>query len=215
MLTCNEFHLFPSLPTETRINIWGIVLSIPRNVTIEYQRGGRSFSPSEPPALLQVCRESRFEALRIYKSFFRTDSRLKNIYVAFSQDTIVTSETFDNMWQAELQGIQRLQIKINSANRFFPFGITALKKMQPDLEELELVFEQGVLYSRYRTAFQTVMDAIWFEIAQDWDACPDIKIVNGQTMEIIELVLDRLSVPVSDNQPYALGQDATGNGGQL
>lgn len=105
----------------------------PRNVTIEYKRGGRSFSPSEPPALLQVCRESRFEALQIYKTFFRTDSSLKNTYVAISQDTIITSETFDGMWKVELQGIQKLQTIINRTNRFFPFGITALKKMQPDL----------------------------------------------------------------------------------
>ncbi|KAH6724997.1 hypothetical protein BKA61DRAFT_589626 [Leptodontidium sp. MPI-SDFR-AT-0119] len=84
MLTCNEFHLFPTLPSEIRINSWGIVLSIPRNVTVDCKRGVRSFSPSEPPALLQVCRESRFGSLQIYKTFFRTKSRLKNIYVAFS-----------------------------------------------------------------------------------------------------------------------------------
>jgi hypothetical protein len=86
MLTCNEFHLFPILPSEIRIKIWGIALSIPRNVTVDCKRGVRSFSPSEPPALLQVCRESRFESLQIYKTFFRPDSRLKNLYVAFSHD---------------------------------------------------------------------------------------------------------------------------------
>ena len=186
MLTCNEFHLFPSLPSEIRINIWGIVLSIPRNVTLDYKCGVRSFSPSTLPALLQVCRESRFESLQIYKTF-RTDSRLKNIYGAISQDTIITSETFDGMWKAELQGIQKLQIIINRTNRFFPFGITALKKMQPDLKEVELVFEEGVLYPRYRSAFQTVMDVLCFEIAQGWDSCPDMKVINGQTGEIVGL----------------------------
>ena len=55
------------------------------------------------PALLQICRESRFESLRIYKPFFRTDSRLKNIYGAISQDTIITSESFDDMWKTKLR----------------------------------------------------------------------------------------------------------------
>ncbi|KAH6668362.1 hypothetical protein B0J14DRAFT_161458 [Halenospora varia] len=179
------------LPSEIRIKIRGIALSIPRNVTVDCQRGVRSFSPSEPPALLQVCRESRFESLQIYRPFFRTDSRLKNIYVAFSQDTIITSETFDGMWKAELQGIQKMKIKISSTHRFFPFGITALKEMQRDLE---LVFEQGVLYSRYGSPFQIVMDAICSGIAQGWDCCPDMKVVNGQTGEIV--VLDGVSVMV-------------------
>lgn len=220
MLACNEFHLFPVLPSEIRVKIWGIALSVPRNVNVVCEivcdediqpcspRSVRSLSPCEPPALLQVCRESRFETLQIYKPFFRTESILKNIYVAFSQDTIITSETFDIMWMAELQGIQKMKIKINSIHRFFPFGITALKKMQPDLRELELVFEQGVIYNRYGSR-QTVTDDIRYRIGQGWDCCPDMKIVNGQTGEIVEWILGRSissGSDHSDNQPSSLSQ---------
>ncbi|KAK4683219.1 hypothetical protein QC764_123180 [Podospora pseudoanserina] len=55
----DEFHLFPFLPAELRLQIWRLALS-PRVVVLT-----QSFtSPTPPPTLLSVCHESRQESLR-------------------------------------------------------------------------------------------------------------------------------------------------------
>ena len=66
------FHLFPRLPPELRVRIWSF--SLPRRV-IELRSWGSgrycptkfSVTPHRLPVLFRICRESRNEALRLYK----------------------------------------------------------------------------------------------------------------------------------------------------
>jgi len=181
MLVSSEFRLC-RLPPEIRLKIWNFALSIPRNVHVFIQyRSVTSFN--EPPALLGVCCESRLEALKIYKPFLNNflNEPTSNIYVALSQDTIVTSEAFTRMWITDLKKIQKMKIEINLTSKFLSQCISTLKNM-PDLRELELVFEQGMIYKDFRIVW-TVTDYIQNQITQGWDYCPEITIVDGQEKE--------------------------------
>ena len=46
------------------------------------------------------------------------------------------------------------------------------------------------------SAFQTVMDVICSGIAQGWDSCLDMKVLNGKTGEIVDLIFDGVLVMV-------------------
>ncbi|KAK3486012.1 uncharacterized protein B0T23DRAFT_243799 [Neurospora hispaniola] len=69
----NTFTLFPLLPTELRLAIWQASCHS-RILEIHYcPSQDRCFTPSKPPVILSVCRESRHEALsRIYAKAFGT-----------------------------------------------------------------------------------------------------------------------------------------------
>ncbi|KAK3398254.1 hypothetical protein B0T20DRAFT_203522 [Sordaria brevicollis] len=71
--TSRTFILFPLLPTELRLAIWQASCH-PRILEIHYcPSQDRCFTPSKPPVILSVCRESRHEALsRIYAKAFGT-----------------------------------------------------------------------------------------------------------------------------------------------
>lgn len=60
-----EFHLFPKLPTEMRLEIWHLVEQVPSLVTRrDILKGKYSSEYSRPvPAVLHACRESRYEFL--------------------------------------------------------------------------------------------------------------------------------------------------------
>ncbi|KAK0668696.1 hypothetical protein QBC41DRAFT_118932 [Cercophora samala] len=62
----DEFHLFPLLPAELRLQIWRF--SLPPRVVVLAQSSPYSptsfTSPTPPPTLLSVCHESRQESLR-------------------------------------------------------------------------------------------------------------------------------------------------------
>jgi hypothetical protein len=203
MSTPIEFHPFLALPSELRLQIWRMALSIPRNVNVAcdtgiFQRGvprsAKSFSSSErPPALLHVCRESRIEALRIYKPLFQTKSSPKYIYVAFSQDIITVSDNILGFLRGvDLQGIQKMAINIKDPAYFGHFNIDILKKMQPNLTELELIVEQPETYRRNHgeSCLQLVTGDIRQAMAMDpgW-VWPNMNIVDGKTGKLVERIL--------------------------
>lgn len=208
MSTSIEFHLFQFLPNELRLQIWRVALSIPRNVNVAcntgiLQRGvprsARSFTSSErPPALLHVCRESRLEALRIYKPSFQTVSSPKYIYVAFSQDIIkVSDSTLRFLRKVDLQNIQKMAINIKYPVYFWLFNRGILKKMQPNLTELELIVEQPETFIRSRGSYPQMVTAdIRQAMARDpgW-VWPNMKIVDGKTGKLVEQILGAMDEP--------------------
>ncbi len=99
MTSLTQFDLFPLLPFELRIKIWGVALTTPRTVSISCKKGHLdterritlSFTSHTPPhPLLRVCHESRFETLNTYSyvPMFKTDVSPRCIYVNFTYDTI-------------------------------------------------------------------------------------------------------------------------------
>src|SRR5579871_1571219 len=201
MSTPTEFYLFQALPRELRLRIWGFAISIPRKINLRTflpgaPRATKSFTSSDrPPALLHVCHESRLEALRTYKPFFQTKSSPKYIYVAFSQDTIkISGNDLRFLGSVELQSIQKMAISVDipACFGYSYFGYSVLdilKKMQPNLTELELLIEQGNLHNG-ETYLQRVKGVILDAMAMDSDwRMPDVKFVDRKTGKPIGRIL--------------------------
>ncbi|OTB00079.1 hypothetical protein M426DRAFT_43129, partial [Hypoxylon sp. CI-4A] len=82
------FPLFSYLPTELRLQIWRHSCHA-RVVDVVYDgHDDRCVSTSAPPSILHTCRESRHEALRIYKLAFGTRSQPPRIYFCPEIDTL-------------------------------------------------------------------------------------------------------------------------------
>ncbi|KAK3390332.1 hypothetical protein B0H63DRAFT_111759 [Podospora didyma] len=85
---CQTFHLFSLLPTELRLEIWR-QKCLPRVVQVRYdQENDRCLSTTRPPMVLQICRESRHEALRLYVKIFGTRSHAGDIYFLPGRDVL-------------------------------------------------------------------------------------------------------------------------------
>jgi len=95
-----SFTLFPDLPSELRLKIWGYIAPGPRNVSIRYKTeyntiGGRARavwtgwkSPDPVPIVLQISHESREEALKTYQRAFGTVFNEPRIYFNYAIDTL-------------------------------------------------------------------------------------------------------------------------------
>lgn len=67
-----EFRFFSSLPAELRLEVWRLSCQ-PRVVEVRYAAATDTYhSTAAPPAIVQVCQESRAEAARIYRRGFQT-----------------------------------------------------------------------------------------------------------------------------------------------
>jgi hypothetical protein len=99
-----SFSYFPKLPAEIRLKIWKNALPGPRIIRMELKYGARvpvkagekrkpkiaHFVGSRSrPVGLQVCRESRIEALKEYELAFPTKTSPAQTYINFAMDTMV------------------------------------------------------------------------------------------------------------------------------
>jgi len=89
-----KFTLFPNLPFELRSKVWRSTLR-PRNVGIKIRFKDAGFggwmareSSPPPPMALQICRESREEALRHYILSFGTARHPPTIYFNYHIDSL-------------------------------------------------------------------------------------------------------------------------------
>jgi len=212
MATLTEFHLFPELPSELRLKIWHIVLSSPRIVDINCEKGVvksnqqqtrfiKAFLSSTPiPPTLHVCRESRYEALSTYKTYFTTfksnytpfHTTLKApnyIYIAFGQDTIRCSdnllEYIDNI---ELGSIEKMILEVADASYFGHFNMEVVMGMVR-LKELELNTAEGLL-TDWRGDSKAILTRD-FEGARmnnpGWE-CPRVLITSRKTGELLKIL---------------------------
>ncbi|KAI2628355.1 hypothetical protein GGS21DRAFT_239201 [Xylaria nigripes] len=86
-----SFISFTLLPAELRLEIWRSSCR-PRVVEVIYEpRDDRCITTTSVPAILQVCHESRSEALRLYQKSFSTWGREPRIYFCPEMDTLYLS----------------------------------------------------------------------------------------------------------------------------
>ncbi len=193
MTSLTEFHLFPTLPGELRLRIWEIVIRNPRVVNISCRKGvDRRFeikryaeaflSTTPPPAPINTCRESRFEALSTYKQYFQTKHSPNYIYLAFNQDTICCSDNIlEHFGRAEAEYIQMLVLSIADASYFAHFNMAIIRGMF-QLKELELRTDDGDL-NGWRGGNLAILRGD-FEATKRNDpgwVCPRIRIVHKDT----------------------------------
>jgi hypothetical protein len=200
---CPSFPLFQALPTELRLKIWTIVLSTPRTITIACEkppftrgriRAAQGFKSNLPtPTLLHVCRESRAEALNIYKSHFKTSrsndtyiSARNSIYVSFAQDVLRFEDTMlPYLAETELQGIQNLILDIKDCAYFGHFNMGTVTRMR-GLKTVDIWADQGLHTAWSRNFVQQLMGD--FRDAREMDPgweCPKVNIFNRGTGAIV------------------------------
>ncbi|KAK8079929.1 hypothetical protein PG997_007747 [Apiospora hydei] len=87
-MPCQSFHLFSALPLEIRWQIWRLSCQ-PRVVEVSYKSDEDCCrTTTEPPPVFHVCRESRQEASRLYKTLFGTRTHEPRIYFHPAIDTL-------------------------------------------------------------------------------------------------------------------------------
>ena len=194
------FLVFPELPSELRLKIWGYAISTPRTIEISCERGilatrkryAKAFHcASPPPSVLHVCRESRFEALNVYQPLFTTKHSPKYIYVSFDMDIIRFPDgVLPYVGEAEFKGIQKMSLHVTDYSYFAYYNMDILKEMQ-NLKELELLAENGPLYgwNPYNQYVITLKENFEESMTQDpeWE-CPRVRIVSRITGEEVAMV---------------------------
>jgi hypothetical protein len=85
-----EFTLFAKLPSELRLRIWKFSLPGPRCLELWYHERYKQYqAPAILPQALQVCNESRQEALKHYKTTFGSLGSPGRIYFDFEVDILL------------------------------------------------------------------------------------------------------------------------------
>ncbi|KAG4435170.1 hypothetical protein IFR05_009339 [Cadophora sp. M221] len=205
MTSFTEFHLFPTLPSELRLRVWDIILCDPRIVDVSCRKGivksnqqhtrfVEAFLSSTPiPPTLHVCRESRYEALATYKTYFtsfksnctpyHTVLKAPNyIYLAFSQDTIRCSDNLlEYIDAAEIGNIEQMILEVADAGYFGHFNMEVITQMTR-LKQLELHTSEGQITDWRGDSAQILTRD--FEIAKrnnpGWE-CPRVRITSRET----------------------------------
>ena len=154
-----EFHLFPQLPIELRLQIWEKAIQ-PRMIRIDDLSGDRG------PALLRTCRDSRAVARPKYQDYRATrirDSVKVGFFVNPSIDIFEVCQFGDehhNRWQIVallniiscryppwLNNAERLAISLSSETRggypnsFLEQSWRQLNKQFPSLKELIIIMD--------------------------------------------------------------------------
>lgn len=93
---------FSGLPTEIRLNIWGLLLpsgtSSPRVIPVKDNDATNKLTHvgrTTPPLLLHINQESRSEALKIYHELRLGSRPIHNFFVEFPRDYITLSTDSD------------------------------------------------------------------------------------------------------------------------
>ncbi|KAI9048960.1 hypothetical protein LZ554_006809 [Drepanopeziza brunnea f. sp. 'monogermtubi'] len=92
------FAQFARFPKEIRRNIWRLSLPGPRMVELNYNPVFHVVSPTRNPIQLQICHESREEALMELDLVFHPGAANPPIYVNASTDTLYFSDQYTNQY---------------------------------------------------------------------------------------------------------------------
>jgi hypothetical protein len=85
----SEFTIFPGLPTELRLKIWGFAARTQRLLKLQYCIVDRKFFTFQNlPAILQTSRESRSVGLCYYHLSFGTDKNPPGTYFNTDNDVV-------------------------------------------------------------------------------------------------------------------------------
>ncbi|KAI0206357.1 hypothetical protein F4808DRAFT_455119 [Astrocystis sublimbata] len=152
MLDHSHFTIFTLLPAELRIQIWRLSCH-QRVVEVLYDQESDRCSTTTPvPAALHVCRESRYEALRVYKRSFGTLSHEPTIYFNRELDTVYIPRPpfmgYDDSSRSFAESIEDAHYIVHLAIDYVPPSIKrpwetynkyVLMQSLPEIDEVFLV----------------------------------------------------------------------------
>lgn len=157
------FTLFSDFPAELRLQVWQYAISFERVVEIQYMNATiRHGASPRPPAILHVCRESRYEALKVYKLCFNTKKVPKSIYINPAHDILFfrvaeQNQTWqhilgpNSLWRRQLSDVRRIAFAYigrftgRSSFRFMKKTICSF----PNLEELIILWAEDTSMRSY------------------------------------------------------------------
>ncbi|KAI1321984.1 hypothetical protein F5Y16DRAFT_57931 [Xylariaceae sp. FL0255] len=180
-----SFTLFSRLPTELRLEIWGLSIE-ERVVSVIYNpRKDRCTTWASVPAVLQACHESRTETLRLYRKQFGTKSHESRIYFCAEKDVLHIPRPpklgYANPSRSWTELVKDTDNVINLAldydagiaRHWELYNNYILVQSFPKLEQLTLALEK-IVPQRWPYA--------WFDLLGDWhEACWDSKRIFAQT----------------------------------
>jgi len=154
----STFALFSNFPAEIRIQVWQYASSFSRVVEIQHidPTTGLRRSASPPvPALLHACRESRYEALKVYKPCFGTKKVPKSIYINPACDVLFfrvgePNQTWrymlgpNHIWREQMKDVRRIAFLYIEQDS----DLSSLRHMKktlcafPNLEELIVLWAE-------------------------------------------------------------------------
>ena len=186
----STFHFFPRLPQDLRVQIWQLATT-PRILKLNlnpdyYGRHNRSriqgyWSPTLPPAMIQVSQEAR-KYSSYHKAFISNDSSPRYIWTDFTHDILqirpyLISELLDT---TERDAIQHIRIDLMNdykgyeAEFFFHNHSHEIRDF-PSLQRVDTIVEGG-LHGWTKLILENY-----------WGTCPmaNVRIVDGKTGEWI------------------------------
>lgn len=210
MSTLTSFELFPNLPSEIRLKIWGIILSTPRVTTLKCNkepykpgkpRAAKSFtSDCPPPALLHVNRETRYEALNVYTPHFKHPLSPHYTYLNLSLDTLKLADGvlhyLAKVLPVDLNMIQRMALDTKDCSYFGHFNMEILKSMS-GLRELEIVGRKATVEIPWGPGPVGLIEKGFLETKKEdpgWE-CPTVRIFNGESGELGRVVQGGALIP--------------------
>ena len=180
-----NFHPFPRLPLELRIQIWASASTDDRVLKIRRRRLSRSYwSPTPVPAVIRACCESRKHCS--YQKSFVVASSPRYIWADFGSDTLqMLGSTMCGLVEdkhVEINEIQRLRIEMSLdgmrddyEEEFFYHKYSHRIRDLPRLEGCDVLVNDGLVS--------------WTSLIEDvyWGACPKhkVRIVDAKTGEWI------------------------------
>jgi hypothetical protein len=204
-----NFHFFPLLPAEIRVNIWNLSLPTSRVIRItcdqgikptsqRYTRGFRANHPN--PTQLMVNREAREETLQVFSPYFHTEVSLHAcIYLAPKQDTVHLAEAvLAYLGEIERNALQRIIIEVHDFLMFETYGMEDLGCMQT-LKEVDLIVSRTPVASYLRHDAVEVLKDAFEECARNrpqWQI-PQVRVLtaSGKQMGSFTINLEELGRP--------------------
>lgn len=147
------FKLFADFPPEIRLIVWQFVCSAARVIEVEWIGRTAGFGLKtypKLPAVMGVCHESRKEALKLYKPYFRSKTVPRNsILINPASDIIFFrrvgqspiwhhNRSVNSLWRHDLGDVRRIAFVQCGSN-----SLLFLKKTVcsfPDLEEVVILW---------------------------------------------------------------------------
>jgi hypothetical protein len=162
-LNQQSFPQFKEFPTEIRLLIWHFASIAGRIVELQWSKreiGFRNSAAPRPPAVFHTCRDSRQEALKVFRPYFSMKGRRKPIYIDPVNDILffrVPPGFYDWQWRhdwmhtpnrsrrvellrEELRGIRRVAFLWRDIDYdAMRFSVDPLGTL-PDLEEFMILW---------------------------------------------------------------------------
>lgn len=147
-------------------------------------------SESSIPTLLHTSREARFEALKVYRPAFKTETSPNYTYIHFKQDTIECADRILQYLKPDtVNQVQKMVVHVYDASLFWHFHMERVMEMKA-LKSLDILASQDqVSWSTDRRWVDGLINDIGLskESFPGW-VSPRVKVMDKKTKEELAII---------------------------